>query len=634
MKNGHTSKNILIQNNTVNNNSQSLRRHHSFNIQRHLPRNQEFVNKAIESVSGGDLNCNDDGTNEQVNTKLFKLIGLRYILTNSGRVLTNSYWLDACNDLETYNQLVREDLMDWFNKILTLTAYYNRIGLINDFLLEFCIIVVVRNITASATSVEHSTKKKNAEQVLSLDKLIESNDGRGVFKNGTNILANKFTKNSSFTNASVVQTQHNTLNTTLSSSLTSLTSTNSQPNSSTTHLSYVQLVDHIRNDLLVCFQLFQQNNFQHGNFDSNIPAHSAQIASQLLERIIIFDSTSNASHSNIINSGTSTISGNGSNNPLISSTAKTFSALSNFSSGSIKISSSSMMSPSKSSFSGKSFKSSSSSQVIIQNYSSFVNRFRTLLLDSYSRQFDSYERTIRRQRELRNKSDWDFFGFFLLQEELAFVYENLGLYNKALIQYDELDALFSQSILNTSNVGIAPLWLHKRIICDARVSNVKSEKTSVYSAWNGLCLCNPDAISLLRQKIVYCVHNTTLTMDNDDDDDTNINDNNDNEMDIVPSDSDPKATSLYKRDASVDFDDPLGVVKHPRNRKAKQDTVDGHISLIDFRNYLFARQCHLLCLLNKPWDLASRALPFLQTCVTELNLLEVILIYLLASGSR
>jgi len=35
---------------------------------------------------------------------------------------------------------------------------------------------------------------------------------------------------------------------------------------------------------------------------------------------------------------------------------------------------------------------------------------------------------------------------------MAFVLEMLGLYEEALVQYDELDALFTQFILN-SNVG-------------------------------------------------------------------------------------------------------------------------------------------------------------------------------------
>jgi hypothetical protein len=42
--------------------------------------------------------------------------------------------------------------------------------------------------------------------------------------------------------------------------------------------------------------------------------------------------------------------------------------------------------------------------------------------------------------------------FLPFQEELAFVLEMLGLYDEALVQYDELDAVFTQFVLN-SNVG-------------------------------------------------------------------------------------------------------------------------------------------------------------------------------------
>lgn len=45
-----------------------------------------------------------------------------------------------------------------------------------------------------------------------------------------------------------------------------------------------------------------------------------------------------------------------------------------------------------------------------------------------------------------------------LQEQLAFVLEMLGLYEEALVQYDELDALFSQFVLN-SNIAESPKWL-------------------------------------------------------------------------------------------------------------------------------------------------------------------------------
>lgn len=41
---------------------------------------------------------------------------------------------------------------------------------------------------------------------------------------------------------------------------------------------------------------------------------------------------------------------------------------------------------------------------------------------------------------------------YLFQEELGFVLEMLEVYEEALVQYDELDALFTQFVLN-SNLG-------------------------------------------------------------------------------------------------------------------------------------------------------------------------------------
>ncbi len=60
---------------------------------------------------------------------------------------------------------------------------------------------------------------------------------------------------------------------------------------------------------------------------------------------------------------------------------------------------------------------------------------------------------MRSQRERRNDPKWHFCDYFLLQEELAFVYEMLGVHEEALVQYDELDALFTQFVLNSNIAG-------------------------------------------------------------------------------------------------------------------------------------------------------------------------------------
>lgn len=84
---------------------------------------------------------------------------------------------------------------------------------------------------------------------------------------------------------------------------------------------------------------------------------------------------------------------------------------------------------------------------------SMLHRLRQLLLASYSKTLTKFEENMRAQREKRNETGWNFCHYFLLQEELAFVLEMLGVYDEALVQYDELDALFTQFVLNSHLTG-------------------------------------------------------------------------------------------------------------------------------------------------------------------------------------
>ncbi|XP_014219385.1 trafficking protein particle complex subunit 10 isoform X2 [Copidosoma floridanum] len=93
-----------------------------------------------------------------------------------------------------------------------------------------------------------------------------------------------------------------------------------------------------------------------------------------------------------------------------------------------------------------------------ESWRGLITRIRHLMLTAYDRTLLKFEEIIREHREKRNQPGWNFCHYFLLQEELAFVLEMLGLYDEALVQYDELDALFTQFILN-SNVGDTPAWL-------------------------------------------------------------------------------------------------------------------------------------------------------------------------------
>lgn len=93
-----------------------------------------------------------------------------------------------------------------------------------------------------------------------------------------------------------------------------------------------------------------------------------------------------------------------------------------------------------------------------ESFRCLLNRIRHLMMCGYNKNIIKYEELIRANREKRNQEGWSFIKYFLLQEQLAFVLEMLGLHLEALVQYDELDAMFSQFVLN-SKFGDKQHWL-------------------------------------------------------------------------------------------------------------------------------------------------------------------------------
>ncbi|XP_016392083.1 trafficking protein particle complex subunit 10 [Sinocyclocheilus rhinocerous] len=100
-------------------------------------------------------------------------------------------------------------------------------------------------------------------------------------------------------------------------------------------------------------------------------------------------------------------------------------------------------------------KESSRSQ---ESWSSFLTKLRTLLLMSFTRNLGRFEDDMRTLREKRTEPGWSFCDYFMVQEELAFVFEMLQQFEDALVQYDELDALFTQYVLNFG-AGDGANWL-------------------------------------------------------------------------------------------------------------------------------------------------------------------------------
>ncbi|XP_052020199.1 trafficking protein particle complex subunit 10 isoform X4 [Apodemus sylvaticus] len=155
---------------------------------------------------------------------------------------------------------------------------------------------------------------------------------------------------------------------------------------------------------------------------------------------------------------------------------------------------------------------------------------------SFTKNLGKFEDDMRTLREKRTEPGWSFCEYFMVQEELAFVFEMLQQFEDALVQYDELDALFSQYVVNFG-AGDGANWL--TFFCQP----VKS--------WNGLVLRKP--IDMEKRELIQ-----------------------------------------------------------------KQEAT-----LLDLRSYLFSRQCTLLLFLQRPWEVAQRALELLHSCVQELKLLEV-----------
>lgn len=172
----------------------------------------------------------------------------------------------------------------------------------------------------------------------------------------------------------------------------------------------------------------------------------------------------------------------------------------------------------------------------MESWAAFVNRLRQLFVTAYNRTFTKYEDVVRTQRESWVQPDWDFCNYFLLQEELALAYESMGIHEEAIVQYNELDALFAQFIIN-SKAGEKVQWL--------------STFTDSCNCWDGLNL------------------------------------------------------------------------SEPMNKESREIIKLGKPSVLDLRNYLFARQCSLLFKMRKPAEVAIKSQLFMHTCVQELSMLEV-----------
>jgi len=173
-----------------------------------------------------------------------------------------------------------------------------------------------------------------------------------------------------------------------------------------------------------------------------------------------------------------------------------------------------------------------------ESYVNFLKKLRNVIMASFSKQIELFEEQLRVQREMRIHPNWDFLNYFSKQEELAFAFEYLTLFDEALVQYDFVDALFSEYISSPSfNRDQEPLY----------------DKWTSFKSWPPLCLdMGNEHSKLLRKKI-----------------------------------------------------------------------IDREASLLEFRNYLFAKRCDLMLMQNEPWRVAASTGIFIHNCISEHRLLNI-----------
>lgn len=150
----------------------------------------------------------------------------------------------------------------------------------------------------------------------------------------------------------------------------------------------------------------------------------------------------------------------------------------------------------------------------------FLLKMKEGIISSAEQYLTIYEEEIRKMDSRRFLPGWSYLDFFFLKESLALIYERAQLYEDALMQYLELEVLFTENKSNFENIS---------------------------SSDNN---CTADSVSVLSYS----------------------------------------------------------------NNKPYRDLIfQNKISLFDFKHYLFSRQTKLLFLLQRPFDVATKAINFITS---------------------
>ncbi|KAI8923790.1 hypothetical protein BC831DRAFT_469279 [Entophlyctis helioformis] len=168
-------------------------------------------------------------------------------------------------------------------------------------------------------------------------------------------------------------------------------------------------------------------------------------------------------------------------------------------------------------------------------WNDLFDRVKEGFVSAITQQVAQQEEDTRRLEQQRLMPGWNYCQYFLLKESLASTYELIGFYDESLLHYDELEAMFYQTLTEQG----AP-WFHK---------------------FGGV-------------------------------------------------------------EAGDDCPDILNT-----DRKPYRDNItQSNITIFDFREYLFARQCRLLFLMNSPADVCQRTKIFVVAFAKTLQEYRVSLI--------
>lgn len=174
-------------------------------------------------------------------------------------------------------------------------------------------------------------------------------------------------------------------------------------------------------------------------------------------------------------------------------------------------------------------------------FQDLAEKLKLSILSSFDLRVRQYEEDIREKDSQRSVPGWNFNTFFILKEGLAIGFENVGLFDDALVGYDEL------------SLGLDG-------IIHAHMEGTGSEHDGRFLPFS----------DELKDKIQACLKDT--------DEKTRVNG-----TPNFDSDSDP-AGRLQRRDY------PLDTSKRP----FRELILSNEISVFDFRLYIFSRQLDLL----------------------------------------